>query len=82
MGPEGAALIKSLGKKIQDKTCEKRSTFFLFQSISMAIQRGNAMGTPQLGQNLDEIYYLSLISTTCMSKSVLLYIHHGVKFMN
>ena len=27
-GPEGASLIKSIGKKIQDQTGEKRSTFF------------------------------------------------------
>ena len=32
-GPEGARLIKSIGKKIQGITGEKRSTFFLFQSI-------------------------------------------------
>ena len=60
-GPDGAALIKSLGKKIQDKSGKKRSTFFLFQSISLAMQRGNAasvLGTARPGQNLEEIYYL------------------------
>ena len=60
-GPEGARLIKSIGKKIQDHTGEKRSTFFLFQSISMAIQHGNAasiLGTVKPGKKLDEIYYL------------------------
>ena len=34
----------------QDATWEKLSTFYLFQSISMAIQRGNAicvMGCPK-----------------------------------
>ena len=41
-GQEGLQLIKSLGKKIQDLSGEKRSTFYLFQSISVAIQRGNA----------------------------------------
>ena len=30
-------------KKIQDATVEKLSTFFLFQSILMAIQRGNGV---------------------------------------
>ena len=30
-------------KKIQDATGEKLSTFYLFQSISMAIQKGNAV---------------------------------------
>ena len=60
-GPEGTAFIKSLGKRIQEKTGEKRSTFFLFQSISLAVQHGNAasvFGTARPGVNLDEIYYL------------------------
>ena len=60
-GPEGACLIKSIGKKIQDQTGEKRSTFYLFQSISMAIQRGNAvsvLGTTKPGEKLNEIFYL------------------------
>ena len=29
-GPEGSQVIKSIGKRIQDLTGEKRSTFFLF----------------------------------------------------
>ena len=60
-GPEGLRLIKSLGKKIQDLTGEKKSTFYLFQSISVAIQRGNAasiLGTVKTGKKLDEIFYL------------------------
>ena len=60
-GPEGAAIIKSLGKMIQNRTGEKRSTFFLFQAISLAVQRGNAasvLDTARIGENLDEIYYL------------------------
>ena len=60
-GPEGAALIKSLGKLIQEKSGEKRSTFFLFQSISLAVQGGNAasiLGTAGPGDKLQEIYYL------------------------
>ena len=31
-----------MGKKIQDATGEKLSTFYLFQNISIAIKRGNA----------------------------------------
>ena len=49
-GPQGIKLVKQIGKKIQDAKGEKLSTFFLFQSISMAIQRGNAvcvMGCPK-----------------------------------
>ena len=61
IGHEGACLIKDIGKKIQDLTGEKRSTFFLYQSISMAVQRGNAasiLGTVRSGEKLDEIFYL------------------------
>ena len=36
-------LTKQIGKKIQDATGEKLSTFYLFQSISMAVQKGNAV---------------------------------------
>ena len=60
-GPEGLEFIKSMGEKIQDLIGEKRSTFYLFQSISMSIQRGNAasvLGTAKLGKKLDEIFYL------------------------
>ena len=42
-GPQGIKLVKQIGKKIQEATGEKLSTFFLFQSISMAIQKGNAV---------------------------------------
>ena len=41
-GPQGIKLVKQIGKKIKDATSKKLSTFYLFQSISMAIQRGNA----------------------------------------
>jgi hypothetical protein len=49
-GPQGIKLVKQIGKKIQEATSEKLSSFFLFQSISMAIQKGNAvcvMGCPK-----------------------------------
>ena len=35
--------IKQIGKKIQEATDEKLSTFYLLQNISMAIQQGNAV---------------------------------------
>ena len=41
-GPQGIKLVKKIGKKIQDATGEKLSTFYLFQSISIAIQKSNA----------------------------------------
>ena len=36
-------LVKQIGRKIQNATGEKLSTFYLLQSISMAIQQGNAI---------------------------------------
>jgi hypothetical protein len=41
-GPQGIKLVKQIGIKIQEATGEKLSTFYLFQSISMTIQKGNA----------------------------------------
>ena len=60
-GSEGHKLMKSIGKKVFEATGEKRSTSYLFQRISMAIQRGNAvsvLGTTKPGEKLDEIFYL------------------------
>lgn len=60
-GREGKSFIKSIGQKIKNLTGNKKSTFYLFQSISMAVQRGNAasiLGTVKNGKTLDEIYYL------------------------
>ena len=57
----GLKLIKEVGKKIGDLTGEKRSTSYLLQSISIAIQRGNAtsvMGTVFNDRKLEEIYNL------------------------
>ena len=42
-GPQSIKLFKQISKKIQDATGEKLSTFYLFLSISMAIQKGNAV---------------------------------------
>ena len=58
-GSEGHKLVKEIGKKVMEETGEKRSSFFLFQSISMAIQRGNAsclLGTVPRSEGLEEIY--------------------------
>ena len=40
-GPSGLKFVKEIGSKIADLSGEKRATSFLFQSISMAVQRGN-----------------------------------------
>ena len=59
-GSCGLKLIKEIGKKLKEVTNEQRSTFFLSQNISIAIQRGNAscvMGTAPRTEGLDSIYY-------------------------
>ena len=58
-GPQGLKLIKQIGTKIREVTGEKQSTFFLLQSLSMTIQRGNAacvMGCPPTSVSLDELF--------------------------
>ena len=60
-GSQGLKLVKDIGRKICEATGEKRSTYFLLQNISMAIQRGNAasiLGTVKSGKKLDDIYYM------------------------
>ena len=41
-GRLGHDLIKEIGRRLCIITGDKRSTFYLFQRISMSIQRGNA----------------------------------------
>ena len=58
-GSEGHKLVKEIGKKVMEETGEKRSAFFLFQSISIAIQRGNAsciLGTVPHSEGLEELF--------------------------
>ena len=60
-GPLGLKFIKEVGRKIQDISGEKKATFYLFQRISIAIQRGNTasiLGTVGPAGKLDEIFYL------------------------
>ena len=60
-GHVGLKFIKELGRKIKGKTVEKRSSLYLFQRISMAIQRGHSasiFGTVSSTGQLDEIFYL------------------------
>ena len=57
----GLKFIKEIGSRIADAKGDKRSTSFLFQSIGIAIQRGNAAsiaGTVPSAKQLDELYYL------------------------
>ena len=60
-GQMGLKFFKEVGSKIQDVTREKKSSFYLFQRISIAIQRGNAAcipGTSGPSVKLDEMFYL------------------------
>ena len=58
-GPQGIKLLKKIGKQICEVTGEKRSTYFLLQSISMAIQRANAvcvLGTAPPSTGLEGLF--------------------------
>ena len=58
-GSYGHKLVKEIGKKVIEETGERQSAFFLFQSISIAIQKGNAsciLGTVPHSEGLDEIF--------------------------
>ena len=57
----GLKFIKEIGSRMAQENGEKRSTSYLFQSISIATQRGNAasvIGTVPNTKKLDEIYEL------------------------
>ena len=52
-------MIKEIGAKMKEVTGEQRSTFYLAQRISMAVQRGNSscvLGTIPSTDGLDEIF--------------------------
>ena len=64
--PDSLKFMKDLGSRISEATGEKRAKSFLFQSLSMNLQRGNAlcvMGTVSHHRKLEEIYNLGTIST-------------------
>ena len=60
-GPEAASFVNEVGTKLCSQTGERRSTSFLKQRISIAIQRGNAssiLGTFGCHRGLDEVFYV------------------------
>ena len=60
-GNQAKAFLSTIGRKITDHTGEKRASAFLFQRLSIAIQRGNAasiLGTIPKSAALDEIFLL------------------------
>ena len=59
--PMGLKFFKEIGSRIADSTGDTRATSFLFQSIGIATQRGNAAsiaGTVPSAKKLEELYYL------------------------
>ena len=66
LAPDSLKFMKNLGSRITEATGEKRARSFLFQSLSMNLQRGNAlcvMGTVAHHRQLEEIYNLGTIPT-------------------
>ena len=60
-GPHAVQFLEDLGNKISKINGERRSKSFLFQSLGIAIQRGNAscvMGTTGSMGKLEELNYL------------------------
>ena len=60
-GEDALKLVKELGGRLHASSGESRSTSFLKQRISLAIQRGNAasvLATIPPTSNFYEIYYL------------------------
>ena len=60
-GPSGWKFIKDLGQGISMATGQRQSTFFLFQSLGMEVQKGNAsslIGTLDSSKKLEELFYL------------------------
>ena len=66
-GKLGLKFIKDLGSRIAERTGDKRATGFLFQSLGMSVQRGNAacvIGTVPPHKKLDELLRTSVIPLT------------------
>ena len=64
--PDSLKFIKDLESRVFEATGEKFAKSFLFQSLSMNLQRGNAlcvMETVAHYRKLEEIYNLGSIST-------------------
>ena len=63
-GSIGHKFIKDIGKIITEITKEPKSTLYIFQSISIAIQKGNVQCVQNTYgesafEELDEVYYTS-----------------------
>ena len=59
LGEEAATFFRDIGRRIAVATGEPRSTQFLFQRLSIAIQRGNAASVTASSDGcLDDVFYL------------------------
>ena len=61
LGDEASAFFGDLGRRIASVTAEPRSSQFLMQRLSVALQRGNAacvLGTVPSSHGLDDLFYL------------------------
>jgi hypothetical protein len=62
-GDDAKKIINEIGQKIQKITNESRSTSYLSQRISIAVQRGNAASVLETiedssNDKLEEIFYI------------------------
>ena len=58
-GTNGHKLVKEIVKKVEEETGEKRATAYLFQQISIAVQRGNSscvLGTVPHSRGWEEVF--------------------------
>ena len=61
LGDEASTFFGDLGRRIASVTAEPRSSQFLMQRLSVALQRGNAacvLGTVPSSHGLDDLFYL------------------------
>ena len=71
MGNEAFCFLKELGRRLEKTTQDNREPAFLFQRVSLAIQRCNAacvLAIVPMGQRLEDIYW-SLFSSGLMTNA-------------
>ena len=60
-GPAALKFLQTVGQRIKESSFEGRASAFLYQRLSIAIQRGNAasvFGTIPHTKTLEEVYQL------------------------
>ena len=77
LGDEASAVFGDLGRRTASVTAEPRSSQFLMQRLSVALQRGNAaciLGTVPSSHGLDDLFYLQSIHNLIVFSIVILFI--------